>query len=692
MKLIDIIREGSLEIDEQAAFKKLFQGFTSGLKNLTLNSLKTAHPVFADDLLKVFTAKSITGVKNIDDLVVGISKGTLKPKAYGDLVTGLLKTKGVSDDYIRMIAKDWVEDSRFIANYAKRGDKLTKQVLLNKGYSETAANEILKAAKDSKKFQNALGKVASTTAKPKYKQAASGLSAWFSKRFSSGKPKPRVNGNVQQIGGLLGKGWKNYLTARKVLIITSLLALGYLGYTIFDYIQALLGVNPLPDLDNQDAPQSVKDWKKCIVDEFEGKNDATAGADGNGIYLQISVKEFGGKQTGGWIRFYSDYKVTTKSGETGKWDCNTTAIKTINEQTETTELTSSQVSKIIKGLDDQLSGDYLEGDNTDMLDALKLIKSAVGKTYKERDAISVIKSNYVRITGKKLADHVMNLKNLDFDGLQAQDEFLSIIGSSPVKDTEGTKSDKESGGSSNASHLTVTWDDGKKSGGSGGGIKYSPCNDFPMSLGCISDKIKDIQRCLNPTGNLKVDGYFGPNTLSVMQSKSLFADNSSDDVTITKEIYDGIMKDCGKTDRGATEKITPTDTGVRKKVEPIKLEMKPIKVLSAKEMLDKYGKEQLDQLKFKTIDGDRIIDLIQNKVRFTPGGRYILKDDRDITEDQLKVINQWMTNIGYSHDPVKVKRNRDGSVKYVWTALDRDSKRIARLQNKIDKIKETDEE
>lgn len=38
MKLIDIIREGSLEIDEQAAFKKLFQGFTSGLKNLTLNS------------------------------------------------------------------------------------------------------------------------------------------------------------------------------------------------------------------------------------------------------------------------------------------------------------------------------------------------------------------------------------------------------------------------------------------------------------------------------------------------------------------------------------------------------------------------------------------------------------------------------------------------------------------------------
>ena len=109
-------------------------------------------------------------------------------------------------------------------------------------------------------------------------------------------------------------------------------------------------------------------------------------------------------------------------------------------------------------------------------------------------------------------------------------------------------------------------------------------------------------------------------------------------------------------------------------------------------MQDVYGIKALDQLKFKTIDGDRILDLIQNKVRFTPGGRYVLKDDNDITIDQLKVINQWMTSIGYSKDPVKVKRDRDGSVKYVWVALDRESRRVARLQNKIDKIKETDEE
>jgi hypothetical protein len=212
-----------------------------------------------------------------------------------------------------------------------------------------------------------------------------------------------------------------------------------------------------------------------------------------------------------------------------------------------------------------------------------------------------------------------------------------------------------------------------------------------MSLGCVSDKIKDIQRCLNPTANLKVDGYFGPITLDAMQDKSLFSGSPAGDKVITKEIYDGIMKNCKK-ESSSTDTTNSTDTVSRKKVEKVPTEVKPVTVLDVGEMLKANGKDQLDRLKFKTINGDRILDLMQDKVRFTPGGRYVLKDDNDITIDQLKVINQWMTSIGYSHDPVKVKRDRDGSVKYVWAALNRDSKRIARLQNKIDKIKETDEE
>lgn len=683
MKLFDIIRETTLEIGEQAALKRLFQGFTKNLTALTLKDLKTLHPIFAKDLQKIFASKTIDGITKIDDLVAALSKGTLSSRGYGDLITGLLKTKGVSDDYIKLVAKDWVEDSRFIANYVKRGDKLTKDALLRKGYSSTAADEIIKAAKSSNKFQNALkgvgGKVKPTNPSP-------GRDSWFSKWFGGGKNKPNVNVNTTRMGEWLSKRWKNFSTARKIIYITSLLAIGYVGYTIYDYIQAFLGINPLPDLDNQDAPQSVKDWKKCIVDEFEGKNDATADADDNGVYLQISVNEFGGKQTGGWIRFYSDYKVTTKSGETGKWDCNMGAIKSINEQDNSVSEMDNDVENMIDLLDFPVSGSDLQSAN-DLLK--KYLNNGKGQQFLSLYQRSGLGGGDLRKTLKYIVTTKASSTRL-------KSEMLSMIAKiqsgGKVSDTEGTKSDKESGGSSNTSHLTVTWDDGKVSGGSGGGIKFSPCNDFPMSLGCVSDKIKDIQRCLNPTANLKVDGYFGPLTLKAMQKKSLFADNSSDDKTITKEIYDGIMKNCKK-ESESTDKITPTDTGNREKIEPADtttkgVELIPLTTLNTDEMKKKFGEDLLNQAN-RTINGEQVIKIIREKVRFTVGGRYILNMDEELTQDQLKSINQWMAGLGYSLDKKRETLNKN---RYVWVAKDRDSKRIARRQNQIDRIRTNNEE
>lgn len=69
------------------------------------------------------------------------------------------------------------------------------------------------------------------------------------------------------------------------------------------------------------------------------------------------------------------------------------------------------------------------------------------------------------------------------------------------------------------------------------------CNDFPYKLGCVSDKIRDIQICLNPTAALKEDGHFGRLMLKAMRDKSLFS-GSYDESTITKELYDGIMSSC----------------------------------------------------------------------------------------------------------------------------------------------------
>ena len=157
MKLIDIIQEspikgGDQEIGEQVAALK---GFFKGISNLTIKSIRTAKPVLAKDLQKVFNAKSIQGINKIDDLVVALGKGTLKGKALGDVTVGFMKTKGVSSNYIARLAPEFVNTPTFIKKYAKDGKKLTTASLKSSGYTDNAIKEILKASKNSNKFQNA---------------------------------------------------------------------------------------------------------------------------------------------------------------------------------------------------------------------------------------------------------------------------------------------------------------------------------------------------------------------------------------------------------------------------------------------------------------------------------------------------------------------------------------------------------
>ena len=482
----------------------------------------------------------------------------------------------------------------------------------------------------------------------------------------------------------------------------TLFKLGLIGWIGYEVLQWLLS-----DTDGQ-FPEDLgpidpkdQDWKKCIVDAFadEGEIGVVDGAqdgDDKTLYVEVAIDEFGGKQTGGWIRFFNDYSVETQSGETGKWDCNQETVKELQEQSETTELTAAQLSRIIDDLDDQLSGDFFEGDASDMLDALNVLKTAQGKTYKGQDAIKVIVYNYPKIKGKELAEHLENLVNLDFQALEAKNEFLSIIGKVP-KDTEGNQSDKEQGGGTtktSKSHITIIWDDEEQGGGGAGGtgkINYKPCDNFPLELGCISDKIKTIQTCMNPTANLKVDGYFGPLTLKAMQDNSYFADNDKDDTTITKSVYDTIMKKC-KQQKGDESK-DDTKKSERDVVEPVtnlkskKLEIIPITKLNAEGMIDVHGQQKLlDQAK-KRIDGEIVQNIIDNKVKFR-GGKFVLKMDEELTENQLVAINRYMAAKGYTLDK---KNERLDKSKYVWKSETRDARRIARKQSKIDKIQSKNE-
>lgn len=696
MKLIDIIQEspikgGDQEIGEQVAALK---GFFKGISNLTIKSIRTAKPVLAKDLQKVFNAKSIQGINKIDDLVVALGKGTLKGKALGDVTIGFMKTKGVSSNYIARLAPEFVNTPSFIKKYAKDGKKLTTASLKSSGYTDDAIKEILKASKNSKKFQDALKgakgtvkgttKTVGSTAKATgstVKQAASGFGK---KVVDAGKkyvtqigksPGKVIVGAAKRVGkGVLGLG------LLKLLVICGV---GYIGYKWWTRVSG-----ELPEFPSDDDLEGTKDWMDCIVNALEGDERAheiVIGETKNSIQYDIDI--FGGEETGGHIVFYDDYTVKSKNGKTGKWSCTTT--KNLKEQSEG-EVTSQMISTAITQLDDQLSGDFFEGDASDMKDAYKILKSLEGTTYKGKDSIQVIKNNYPKITGKKLSDHIGNLTNLDFTAIEFRDEMLKMIGSSPKKKGGGSQGDSDDKGRSkdndNLNHLSIIWD--KSEGGGSKGSKYKQCDNFPLNLYCISDKIKEIQKCLNPTSNLKVDGYYGPLTLKAMRDNSLFADDKKDDSVITKVIYDRIIENCNKSKDAVTKADGETK---RPKVEPItKLEMKPVELIKLDpiKMIDKHGLEKLMAQTKKRIDGERIQSIIDTKLKFR-GGKYILKLDNELTDNQLKHINTYMASKRYSLDK---KKETLKDQKYVWAAIDRDARRIERKVRSIDKIKSKNDE
>ena len=703
MKLIDIIQESSIKGGEQQVGEQIaaLKGFLKGVTNLTIKSVKAAKPVLAKDLQAVFKAKSITGINKIDDLVVALGKGTLKGKALGDVTIGFMKTKGVSSNYIARLAPEFVNTAPFIKKYAKDGKKLTTASLKSSGYTDNAIKEILKASKGSNKFQNALKSSKSTLSKgkgtiPKKTLIKTTTNGVGQAAVSLGKKvvensKKFITPIAKKPGGIIKLAAKGIFTLGRGILGLGLLKLlvicgvGYIGYNWWNRI-----VGKVPEFPSDSDLDATKKWMECIVNSLEGDEraqDIVIGESKNSI--QYNIDSFGGEETGGHVIFYDDFSVKSKNGKTGKWNCETT--KNLKEQSEG-GVTSEMISGAITKLDDQLSGDMLDGDATDMKDAYKILKSFEGTTYNGKDSIQVIKNYYPKITGKQLSAHIGNLTNLDFTAIEYRDEMLKMIGSSPKKGGGSGKGDSDdkggSEGNDNLNHLTIIWDKSEGGGGSKGS-KYKQCDNFPLNLYCISDKIKEVQKCLNPTSNLKVDGYYGPLTLKAMRDNSLFADNKSDDSSITKVIYDRIIDNCNKS-KDAIDKADG-ETVTRKKVEPVtKLEPIAIKLikLDPEAMIDKHGLDKLMAQSKKRIDGIRIQSIIDTKLKFR-GGKYILKLDSELTEDQLKAINAFMAAKRYTLDK---KKETLKDQKYVWAAIDRSARRIERKNVSIDKIKSKNDE
>jgi hypothetical protein len=94
----------------------------------------------------------------------------------------------------------------------------------------------------------------------------------------------------------------------------------------------------------------------------------------------------------------------------------------------------------------------------------------------------------------------------------------------------------------------TVWDEKSQScvsSGGGGGTKWKDCSSFPLTKGCKGDKVSKIQNCLG----ISADGKFGSVT-----EKELSKQGYS--TTVTQEIYDEIMSNCG----GEDTTTTPTSS------------------------------------------------------------------------------------------------------------------------------------
>ena len=682
LKLIDVLIENT-EVKENTILNKVAKGFAASLK-IGDTSIAKIITKSEQQLKNGVGNASRKYLKEFDGNVNLANKGGNLPKVVKQASKELAfkRLMKESNNGTKELTADAIE--AIIATTKRESDNIFKNVLID-------AKTTTKGATTGTKG----GATGTKGASEPLKQAAQegGLfSRMFGGIFKS-NPKAKVSVEaIKKTGSLGSKLFKYTRVAGKLWLLTKILSfaipLALAGYVVWKWDEWTGEGNP-DDFKDDDFSKETN-FLKCILVPLIDDEGAKIVEEGQSVYLHYT-KGSSYDDQGGLI-FRVDGSVETGDGsKKGTWSCNTSGLD-IQEQiapllksaSTGSEITSKQLSIVIEKLNDNLSGDLFDGDSTDMVDALNIVKGVVGKTYKGKTAIKTIIHNYPILHGNSVIDDINSLTNLDFNGLEQKKELLSLLGLSSGKSSGGNQSgDSDKKGDSDVkgdgntstgiSHITIKWGSGKTTPVVGK-VKYVQCKDLPFKYGCISDKIKTIQKCL--PAELKVDGYYGPKTSNALWN--LYQGKEKSD--ITKSVYDKIMVACEKKD----EKTKSTEP--RKKIEPItKLEPKglaPLKIYDTDAVIAKIDPVVMAANIQKTIDGRRIDSIIANDLKYS-AGRYVLRIDDELTDNQLKTINLYMASKGFK--VLRKKRETLDGSKYVWKADSKDAKRIARREKSIKK-------
>lgn len=293
------------------------------------------------------------------------------------------------------------------------------------------------------------------------------------------------------------------------------------------------------DLGDTDLPTG--EWDSCVQELLNNK-EATLMTLSNGlVVVRVVTPEY---PQG--LNFYSNGRVAdVATKKMGTWKCKG-GVTTIQEQTE--DDINSDVEKMIDLLDFPVT-------QGNLVDAVTLLQKYVNNP-KGKEFLSLYQQS--GWGGGDLKKSVSNIFTTDTKSVRAKNKLLSlydniISGTSGGATVDGKKGLKD---------IEINWDGDKKDGTvitppkKGG---YVDCNEKPLphKFGCKSDKIAEVQKCLD----INSDGKFGPVT------RKTLLDNEYDPVNgLTQEIYDAVIAKCKKEGDKLEPKIEPVP---HKSTEPI---------------------------------------------------------------------------------------------------------------------------
>lgn len=647
------------DIDEQVRGTNILSQI-GGAKNFKGLS-KTLQAAFKDMEIAIGLQKNpiMLGSKELkttDDIFLALKDGSLvkNAKELGRVEKGLLKSVNTDPALRKAIAVDFASDKTILAQFArenKTNAKEIKEFLKSKGYPDSSINEIIAQMKkngnmDSKGLFTVKGSSKVTPPPP---------------------PPPVPKSLLSRTKELLNNIKIKKMSWRQLLAWGAGIGVGAVALWI--YIKNNIDETPEGMPETQPKDDVNGEWGECLNDIIKSNDGRLTTTNRGSSVVLVNPTD---KYPKGLV-FYSNNRVQNlETRDMGTWTCKgSTAViaesindvvkrvlkeKLLNEQS----VPQSQMDKAFDTVIWELDG-WVDTDN--LKNVYNLLLSLKGKTFEGKDAIQYLSDVYAETEDGTLLGDVesVGVKTLDHSGVQTKTRIISLLsGTNNVTNTPNVQTPKKVTINEQSS-IDISWDKDKKAGGgnSGGGKKssYRNCEDeeFPLSYGCKSSKIAEVQRCLGVAD----DGKLGPKTMKAI------SDNKYDTSRgLSKDVYDAIKTNCVPVEK-RREKIEPINLPVRG-LDMSSLAPGSIKLPDLSKMIQ-MNPQPMDLYQVLKdagyIVGDSRSTVLDDGTTL-PATKRVKYKGPDLENEILSKLDEVMLGLGY--DRIKQKLDKRYGEKYVW--------------------------